>query len=64
MENRKLNKYEDAVAIYFKLDYDDVELYSSTIEDAHRTPAAEIITKDKLDEFLKDLKWKKTFKKE
>lgn len=52
--NRQISKYEDAVAIYFKLDYDDVELYSLTIEDAYRTPTAEIVTKDKLEEFLKD----------
>lgn len=47
--NKVLGKYEDAVAIYFKLDYEDVELYSLTIEDAYRTPTAEIVSKDKLE---------------
>ena len=54
MENRKLNKYEDAVAYWFKLDYDDVELYSITIVDAYRTPTAQIMDKKELDKFLND----------
>lgn len=52
--NKVLGKYGDAVAIYFKLDYDDVELYSLTIEDAYRTPMAKIVSKDELEKFLKD----------
>ena len=52
MENRKLNKYEDAVAYWFKLDYDDVELYSVTIVDAYRNPSAQIMDKKELDKFL------------
>ena len=54
MENRKLNKYEDAIAYWFKLDYDDVELYSVTIIDAYRTPTAQIMDKKELDKFLND----------
>ena len=54
MENRKLNKDEDAIAYWFKLDYDDVELYSVTIVDAYRNPSAQIMDKKELDKFLKD----------
>ena len=54
MENRKLNKDEDATAYYFNLGYDDVELYSVTIVDAYRTPTAKIVTKEELDKFLND----------
>ena len=53
MENRKLNKDEDAIAYWFKLDYDDVELYSVTIVDAYRNPSAQIMDKKELDKFLK-----------
>jgi hypothetical protein len=52
MENRKLNKDEDATAYWFKLDYDDVELYSVTIVDAYRNPSAQIMDKKELDKFL------------
>ena len=54
MENRKLNKDEDAIAYWFKLDYDDVELYSVTIVDAYRNPSAQIMDKKELDKFLND----------
>ena len=54
MENRKLNKDEDAIAYWFKLDYDDVELYSITIVDAYRNPSAQIMDKKELDKFLND----------
>lgn len=54
MENRKLNKYEDAIAYWHRLDYDDVDLYSMTIVDAYRTPTAKILNKEELDKFLKD----------
>ena len=54
MENRKLNKDEDATAYYFNLGYDDVELYSITIVDAYRNPSAQIMDKKELDEFLKN----------
>ena len=54
MENRKLNKDEDAIAYWFKLDYDDVELYSITTVDAYRTPTAQILNKEELDKFLND----------
>ena len=54
MENRKLNKDEDAIAYWFKLDYDDVELYSITTVDAYRTPTAKIVTKEELNKFLND----------
>jgi len=49
---QKLNKYEDAVAYWFNLHYEDVELYSLTTVDAYRTPTARIITKEDLDNFL------------
>ena len=52
MTNRKLNKDEDAIAYWFKLDYDDVELYSVTIIDAYRNPSAQIMDKKELDKFL------------
>lgn len=52
MENRKLNKDEDAIAYWFKLEYDDVELYSVTIIDAYRNPSAQIMDKKELDKFL------------
>ena len=52
MENRKLNKDEDAIAYWFKLEYDDVELYSVTIVDAYRNPSAQIMDKKELDKFL------------
>jgi len=51
--DKKLNKFEDAISLWFKLDYDDVELYSLTIEDAYRTPTAQIMSKEELDTFLK-----------
>lgn len=54
MESRKLNKYEDAVAYWHRLDYDDVDLYSMTIVDAYRTPTAKILNKEELDKFLND----------
>ena len=53
--NKKLNIFEDAVAIWFKLGYADVEVYSLTTEDAYRTPTAQIVTKEGLNEFLE--KW-------
>ena len=52
MENSKLNKDEDAIAYWFKLEYDDVELYSVTIVDAYRSPSAQIMDKKELDKFL------------
>jgi hypothetical protein len=51
---KKINKYEDAQAIWFSLGYYDIELYSLTTIDAYRTPTAKIVTKDELDNFLKD----------
>ena len=50
----KLSKFEDAVAIWFKLGYDDIEVYSLTTEDAYRTPTAQIVTKEYLDKFLEE----------
>ena len=50
---KKLNKFEDAQALWFKLSYNDIELYSLTIEDAYRTPTAQIMSKEELDKFLK-----------
>lgn len=54
MEYRKLNKCEDAVAYWHRLDYDDVDLYSVTTVDAYRTPTAKILNKEELDKFLND----------
>lgn len=50
---KTLNKFEDAIAIYFKLSYNDISLYSLTIEDAYRDPSARIISEEDLKEFLK-----------
>lgn len=52
MEQRKESKHQDAVAYWFNLGYDDVELYSLTTVDAYRNPTAKIITKEELDKFL------------
>ena len=54
MENRKLNKYEDAIAYWFKLEYDDVELYSLTVDTAYGNASARIVEKKELNKFLKD----------
>lgn len=51
---RIMSKYEDSVAIYFRLNYDDIELYSVTVEDAYRTPTVEIMSKEELDVFIKN----------
>lgn len=51
---KRLGKFEDSVAIWFKLDYEDVELYSLTVEDAYRTPYSKIVSKVELDSFLID----------
>lgn len=50
----KGNKFGDAVAIYFDLEYSDISLYSLTIIDAYRTPSAKIITEEELESFLKN----------
>jgi hypothetical protein len=52
--HKKENKSGDAVAIYFDLEYSDISLYSLTIVDAYRTPTAKIITKEGLENFLKN----------
>lgn len=57
--NKVLGKYEDVVAIYFKLDYDDVELYSVTVEDAYRTPTVEIMNKEQLNKFIREFQYGK-----
>ena len=54
MEQIKESKNQDAVAYWFNLGYDDVELYSLTTVDAYRTPTAKIVTKEELDKFLND----------
>ena len=54
MENRKLNKDEDAIAFYFGLGYSEIDLWSLTTVDAYRTPTAKIVTKEELDKFLND----------
>lgn len=51
---KKTNKHQDAVAFYFSLGYDAIELYSITVVDAYRTPTAKIVTKEELDKFLND----------
>ena len=52
--NKKLSVLEDAIATWFKLGYDDIEVYSLTTEDAYRTPTAQIVTKEYLDKFLEE----------
>lgn len=51
--------YGYSVAIYFKLGYDDIELYSVTVEDAYRTPTAEIMNKEQLNKFLREFQYGK-----
>jgi len=50
---RKISKYKDSVAFYFDLGYSDIDMWSLTIVDAYRTPTAQIVTKEYLDNFLK-----------
>ena len=51
---KRKSSMEDAIAIWFKLNYDDVELYSLTIEDAYRTPSCSIVNEEELELFLKN----------
>ena len=51
---RKINKHEDAVAIYFKVGVIDEDMYSLTIDTAYGEASARIIEKKELDKFLKD----------
>lgn len=51
---RKVNKYEDATAYYFKLSFEEQDMYSLTIETAYGGASARIFEKKELDEFLKD----------
>ena len=51
---RKVNKYEDAVAIYFKVGFIDDDIYSLTVDTAYGDYSARIVEKKELDEFLKD----------
>lgn len=51
---KRISQYEDAVAIWFQLDYDDIKLYSLTIEDAYRTPSCSIVNEEELELFLKN----------
>ena len=50
---RKINKHEDAVAIYFKVGFID-DMYSLTVDTAYGDYSARIVEKKELDEFLKD----------
>lgn len=49
---KRISQHEDATATWFRLSYDDVELYSLTVEDAYRTPTSQIMTQEVLDKFL------------
>lgn len=51
---RKVNKYEDAVAIYFKVGFIDENMYSLTVDTAYGDASVKIVDKKELDEFLKD----------
>ena len=51
---RKINKHEDAVAIYFKVGFIDEDMYSLTVDTAYGNAFARIVEKKELDEFLKD----------
>ena len=51
---RKINKHEDAVAIYFKVGFIDEDMYSLTVDTAYGDAFARIVEKKELDEFLKD----------
>ena len=51
---RKINKHEDAVAIYFKVGFIDEDMYSLTVDTAYGDASARIVEKKELDEFLKD----------
>jgi hypothetical protein len=52
---RKVNKYEDAVAIYFKVGFIDEDMYSLTVDTAYGDYSARIVEKKELDELKKDL---------
>ena len=49
---RKINKYEDAVAIYFKVGFIDEDTYSLTVDTAYGDASARIVEKKELNEFL------------
>lgn len=51
---RKVNKYEDAVAMYFKVGFIDEDMYSLTVDTAYGDYSARIVEKKELDRFLKD----------
>ena len=51
---RKINKHEDAVAIYFKVGFIDEDTYSLTVDTAYGDYSARIVEKKELDEFLKN----------
>ena len=51
---RKINKHEDAVAIYFKVGFIDDDMYSLTVDTAYGDASARIVKKKELNEFLKD----------
>ena len=50
---RKINKHEDAVAIYFKVGFIDEDMYSLTVDTAYGDFSARIVDKKELDTFLK-----------
>lgn len=51
---KKISKFEDAMAFWFHLGYSETDLYSLTTVDAYRTPTAQILTQEQLDKFLEE----------
>ena len=45
---RKINKHEDAVAIYFKVGFVDEDIYSLTVDTAYGDVSARIVEKKEL----------------
>ena len=51
---RKINKREDAVAIYFKVGFIDEDMYSLIVDTVYGNASARIVGEKELNEFLKD----------
>ena len=50
---KKISKFEDAMAFWFHLGYSETDLYSLTVDTAYGDFSARIIDKKELDMFLK-----------
>ena len=50
---KKINKFEDGVAVWFKVGFDDQDYYSLTVDTAYGDFSARIVDKKELDIFLK-----------